>query len=375
VDADRLAARRALARLVTRMLVTPDEAGGFGAVPDPSGLRVPWPALRWAAISERVVPALATAVADGVLDVEDDHVLEIADLWGASMTNCLQVEAGLLWLGGELADRGIEMRVLKGPAAAHLDHRRPEHRQFGDLDVLIRSEDLQTVFEMLGRAGFERRYPEPRRGFDERYTKSVSFRGEIEIDVHRTLAEGPVGHRIVVDDLWGQAERFDVAGTEFDALPAALRFTHACLHAHLAAPPVRLSSMSDIGCGLTRGTVDMAEVIEVAERWQLAAIVHQSVLDAVATLWWPDHVDPGWMDAPPESVVEAALVAAHRQQTVSSAARALLSAITVPRGAGRVRYVADLAMPSTGYTADRHRSATGRIAHAWRQLVALVRPS
>jgi hypothetical protein len=189
-----------------------------------------WAALRSAAISERVVPALAGAVADGRLAATAEQAEDAADLWLEMMRRCLRIEGRLLWLTDALAQRGVELRVLKGPASAHLDHARPEDRQFGDLDVLVRGEDLPAVFAELEADGFQRRFPEPRRGFDQRFTKSVSFAGEVEIDVHRTLAEGPVGHRIPVDDLWRRAAPFEVGGVEVNALDHPERFVHACLH-------------------------------------------------------------------------------------------------------------------------------------------------
>lgn len=361
---DRLRARRALARLLA-----PEQ-------PEQSGLDAPpFAVLRSVAIGERVVPILADAVARDVLPADDTERASAAELWDELMNRCLRLEARLAWLSDELAALGIDLRVLKGPASAHLDHLRPELRQFGDLDVLVRAADMPRVFELLEQHGYVRRYPEPRRGFDQRFTKSVSFRGDVEIDVHRTLAEGPVGHGIRVDDLWERASTFHVAGVELRALAPAPRFVHACLHAHLAPPPARLSTVSDIARGLVGSSTQLDEVIDLARRWHVGAAVERAVLATIAEIWWPDAVDPGWSTSSTLSVVDAALLESHRQPGPSSASRAVLSLATLPGLGARVRYVTDLIAPRPSYAAPRHGGFAARLAHARRAIARTLRRS
>jgi hypothetical protein len=256
--------------------------------------RIGWKALRSLAISERVVPALASGVADGRLPATDEQAADAAELWLEMMRRCLRIEGRLLWLVDRLAARGVEIRVLKGPASAHLDHERPELRQFGDLDVLVKARDMPVVFEVLRNDGFRRRFPEPRPGFDQRFTKSVSFAGEVEIDVHRTIAEGPVGHRIPVADLWRNSVPFEVGRIEVRALAHAERFIHACLHTVLAPPPARLSSLSDVARGLVGDLVDADRVAEISSRWGVSVVVERAVSTAITEFWWPDEIDPRW---------------------------------------------------------------------------------
>lgn len=353
--------RRTLARLI---VPGPSSTAG----PDVPVSDATWAELRSTAISERVVPALAGAVADGRFAATDEQAEDAAELWLEMMRRCLRIEGRLLWLADALARRGVDIRVLKGPASAHLDHVRPEDRQFGDLDVLVRGEDLPAVFAVLESDGFRRRFPEPRRGFDQRFTKSVSFAGEVEIDVHRTLAEGPVGHRIPVEDLWRRATPFEVGGVEVSALDHPERFVHACLHTHLGPPPARLSSLSDVARGLVGDLVDLHEVARVADRWRVGPVVERAVATGIAECWWPAEIDAAWMRPTAPGLLDSVLIESHRQAQVSSATRAVLATITIPGLASKLSYLMALALPERSYVATRHVGRTQRFRHAVRQL-------
>lgn len=332
-----------------------------------------WTLLRSAAISERVVPALARGVADGRLVASRQQAEDAESLWLEVMRRCLRLEGRLLWLVDHLADRGIEIRVLKGPASAHLDHLRPEDRQFGDLDVLVRGNDMPAVFEVLARDGFRRRFPEPRPGFDRRFTKSVSFAGDVEVDVHRTIAEGPIGHRIPVVDLWCRSAPFEVGRVEVHALDHTERFVHACLHTVLAPPPVRLSSLSDVMRGLVGGHADPGRVVELSRRWGVAAVVDRAITAAVTEIWWPLELDGRWRSATPVGLVQSMMIESHRRNETSSAARAVLSLATLPTLRDRIAYAAALAAPASPYVDARHAGRAARFRHAYRQLVDVVR--
>ena len=332
-----------------------------------------WTALCAAAISERVVPALAAAVAEGRLPATEDQAAEAADLLIERMRNCLRIEGRLLWLADRLAGRGVEIRVLKGPASAHLDHERPELRQFGDLDVLVRGRDMPVVFDVLNNDGFRRRFPEPRPGFDQRFTKSVSFVGEVEIDVHRTIADGPTGHRIPVDDLWRESTPFEVGNVEVRALAHTERFIHACLHTVLAPPPARLSSLSDVGRGLVGGLVEPDNVAEVSSRWGVSAVVERAVWTAITEFWWPVAIDATWSATSSVSLMDSVIIESHRRHETSSALRALLSLVTLPSLRDRMEYAVALALPRYSYVEARHLGRADRFRHAYRQAVDAVR--
>lgn len=360
-------ARQVMAALVART-VWPADGGRAEArimdLLDEAIVENGWATLMSTAISERVVPVLARAALEGIVPVSPEQRERIDDLWADRMRHCLRLEARLLWLAGEMANRGVELRVLKGPAAAHLDHHRPADRQFGDVDVLVRGDEMAVLAAVLVDDGFVRRYPEPYRGFDRRFTKSVSFRADVEIDVHRTIAEGPLGHRIPVDDLWLEPRGFAVAGSGLLAMGDEARFVHACLHAHLGPPPMRLSTMSDIAGRLAAGALDPTSVWDVADRWRIRPVVEGAVVGVLAEVGRPSGLDPRWLDQRGCGIVDSFLLASHRQVRTASAVRAALSTATLP--AGRLAYLRALVFPQRSYS-RRQGGVVARLGRLGRQ--------
>lgn len=69
-----------------------------------------------------------------------------------SMRWLLHLEIRLLEVADWFADvGGIELRVLKGPAVAHLDEVDPALRSFSDLDLLIAAADMDRGIAALQR--------------------------------------------------------------------------------------------------------------------------------------------------------------------------------------------------------------------------------
>ena len=143
----------------------------------------------------RLTGHLVHALLDGAFPAVDGQVQEAALAHAHAMTSALVLESVLLDAAAVLAAAGIQIRVLKGSASAHLDYRDPALRSFGDVDLLVRSNDVDEAVRILRQSGYERRYPQPRAGFDARFAKSVTlFSSEgHEIDLHRTLVLGPLG--------------------------------------------------------------------------------------------------------------------------------------------------------------------------------------
>ena len=366
---DERRARHALARLIGG---SPPDAF-FG----PATRSEHWQRLVGQAVVERVVPDVALAHRSGIVALDAAEAQEVDELWAARMSQCLRIEQVAVWLVDELTHRGIDVRVLKGLATAHLDHPDPSARQFGDLDILVRPRDMKAVVDMLLGEGFVRRYQEFRPGFDERFVKSVSMAGPIEVDIHRTLAHGPVGYRIPVDELWSTNESLMVGGVELKALHRPGRYVHACLHWYLTVPPVRLSTLSDIAIMVRRGGVSVDDVEETASRWGVLHEVRAATASAVRELSWPDDISTDWQREAEPHPLAAALLASHRDPTTPSSARSLLSVMTIPRLPAKLTFLFWLLVP-WGRTLgdvglDRTSRVRLRLVNRWRSPRKLLR--
>lgn len=98
----------------------------------------------------------------------------------------LHIEAAARTAGALLTDAGIDFRVLKGLASAHLDYPGPHYRQTGDVDLLVRSGTVQAVVDLL--ASIDAR-PLPDTSRSPWTTKGLTLRRDpgIELDLHNRL--------------------------------------------------------------------------------------------------------------------------------------------------------------------------------------------
>ena len=72
-----------------------------------------------------------------------------------------------------LAEAGVDARVLKGVAIAHLDHADPDERVYGDADLLVERGEYRPALAALIGAGFRRARPPVRGWREHRFAKAV----------------------------------------------------------------------------------------------------------------------------------------------------------------------------------------------------------
>lgn len=231
----------------------------------------------------------------------------------------------------ELNDAGVQVRVLKGAAVAHLDYSEPALRPFGDVDLLIRGDDMGTAVEVLADHGFRRHFAEPFDGFDRQLGKGVAVEDDsgMVFDLHRTLALGYYGTRLPVDDLWRSSVQFELAGVQASALGQTHRFVHCALHMALSPTPKFVNAI-DLGLiGRGTETLTTAEVLEVAGKWgclQPLALAVQYTNRLFGDSWTPSELAT-WA----------------RQRTPSLPDRLAMSAFNGPLASSRLRSLTSIA--------------------------------
>lgn len=230
-------------------------AHGVPGAPDAFPSR-PLDSTAWAALlalvdDGRVPGFLHEAVTDGALLVTDEQRHDVEERFAAARALVAHLERMLVDVVTLLEQHGIDHRVLKGPAVGNLDYPDPPVRTFGDVDLLVRGADLDHAVARLRDAGFRRRLPELRTGFERRFAKGVPLERAhgFELDLHRSFADGPFGLLARPEELFtgspGSAQPFTVGGTAVRALSAEDRFVHACYHVALNGHR-RLSSLRDV---------------------------------------------------------------------------------------------------------------------------------
>jgi hypothetical protein len=228
-----------------------------------------------AVAGHRLSGVLAAAVADGSMEVEADDRARIARAHEDAMREALLLEEELLRASEVLATAGIDHRVLKGAALAHMIHPDPAERCFGDNDVLVAAGDIDAAVGALLEAGARRPVPALSSTFDRRFAKSVTLHwtGGTELDLHRTLAPGPYGFLVVLDDLFRDPVEVILAGRVIPTLPADLHLIHGAVHVALGDTEPRLGNVRDVALLAAGPSVDLDHIIATVERWQCAAPV------------------------------------------------------------------------------------------------------
>jgi hypothetical protein len=329
------------------------------------------------AVTEQRLTGLAIeSVHSRALELTEHQLDDLFERHEDQLAVDLRLERLLCDAGGLLDDAEIEYRVLKGPLLAHTVYGNPSLRSFGDIDLLVTGRDFDRVVDLFADVGFRRRFVEPRRGFDARFSKGACLEGDdgLEIDLHRTLAPGPFGMMLGRADLMHRpAHEFSLGGRTLAGLDRGLAFLHACFHATLGNHPPRLVPLRDIA-ELARAGFDEVAVMELATSVQCASVLRRAVelvqTDLGVVL---DGELARWARSQVPSRFDRWALRTYERDDRSYAAQAALSLWTIPSIRERVAYASALALPSRAYVGAREGSYARRLRRGVR-LTRELRP-
>ena len=333
-----------------------------------------WNALMRLLRSQRAEGPVVGAIAAGALAVTPSQQDQACGAHRAAMSLTLVLERELLELDARLHDAGVDHRVVKGVATAHLDEPDPSARAFGDVDLLVPTSSMAAAVAVVEAAGGTRRHPEPRPGFDARFSKGVSFRftRNVEIDLHRTLAPGPFGLLIDLDELLAGAEPFPIGPHQLLALDRAGRFLHACYHAVLGDALPRLTSLRDLVHTAPRDAGECRVVLDRAMRWHARAVVGAAVDHAVAAFGWrPPEPLASWAHHDRRPAREVRWLAAYAGEGRLPALQAIQAIAAVDGLGDQLAYARAIALPNP---ADGRTPSGERARRGARALARLRRP-
>ena len=155
---------------------------------------VDWPPLIRRAVDERLGPLLYSKLAGDPRLPERERSLLRAELYRAEASSLvLYRELGRLLQRS--AESGLEPPVLlKGGALASSLYDEVGHRPMGDIDVLVRREEVDRWLEIARKASFRRHSPEMSAGLDRAVHYHVALVGgkesEVTIELHYGLIAG-----------------------------------------------------------------------------------------------------------------------------------------------------------------------------------------
>ena len=313
-----------------------------------------WRPLMSTARQERALGFLAAAARAGALPLTEHQEANLARHDRDGQCVALLLERLLVDLALQLAAIGVECRLLKGAATAHLDYPDPALRLIDGASLLILPEHLSTAVSALTDQGWRRQAPEPARGYDTRFGKGITLVDTtgLRLTFQRSLAPPPFGLAIEIDELWDRPEYFSLAGVRLAALSPEARLVHACLETTTREPA--LVQMRDIVQLVTGNRVDPKRFLDMVSAWHLRAVAAVAIQRAWVTL--AVHEVPrlsAWAARYESTRWEEKTVARVCTPGVGYAARALPGVRLVPGPLAKLAYLRAIAFPDRVHTTHR----------------------
>jgi hypothetical protein len=333
--------------------------------------RAAWRGFTMSIVDQRLTGLAARAIADEAFPVSSEQRAEMEVLETDAAALCLRLDAVLLEVSALLAPFA-EHRALKGAATAHLAYPDPALRCYGDVDILVRSDHFDAALAALVQRSARPHFDEPRPGFTHRFSKGVAvdWVGGFEVDLHRTLAAGPLGQSVHLADLFEPADTFELGGAHLLALPREVRFLHGCYHAVLGSSRPRLVPLRDVAQMGLDPRLDDVEVLRLAGSWRASAVVAR----AVSLAWETLQIDQPttlseWAATYRPTAPERRALRCYTSTEERYARQALAMVGSIKGVRGKISYIHALALPSRSYVAERD----GTYLRRWRRAAQLLR--
>lgn len=227
----------------------------------------------------------------------------------------LRAEATFRRIRDLLAEKGIEILVLKGPHLGATIYDSPQDRLYTDLDLLVRPRDFQRAVNVLLDNGFcPHAYDLFAIEIQDDF-KHWEFRSPwgVLVELHRWLS-GHDRFAIDIDELFKRAENFAFGETPALGLGTEDLLLHLCLHMGTSYfKVIERKHVADIALLLARKSIDWPVFLRrakaagamVVSYFSLAAAARQQdavIPDAVMKrlrpgllrrMWIGRYIDPG----------------------------------------------------------------------------------
>ena len=213
----------------------------------PAPASADWPAILDAARQQGVAPLLYDRLR-GLIPGPPEEISESLrqDYLKNAVRNTRLYQAfGELVRG--LADRGIPVIALKGIHLAEAVYGNIALRPMGDLDLLVKPEDLDRAGTALGKLGYAPYGTGQSVRPDKRHLVFHHLQTGLKVDLHWTLLEDRYPFRIDTEGCWTRSQRL-ILGVRRSG--GCLRKTCCCT---FACMPPRRSMTCGWGCSATSG--------------------------------------------------------------------------------------------------------------------------
>jgi len=185
-----------------------------------------------------------------------------------------------------LQSNGIAALAYKGPALEVQAYRQPSLRQFSDLDVLVRPEQVGAARAVLQAQGFRQTWPagplSPRQDASHlrsKYNLALSDAADqLALELHWSITPNYLRIPPTPAELWDGLEEITVAGRRLLAFAPARLLLILCVHGSNHCW-LRLNWVCDVAELLRRNpTLDWPALASLAERWGCRRMLRWGVL-------------------------------------------------------------------------------------------------
>ena len=244
--------------------------------------RTAWEFIRCALTDDRLTGLALCEIALG-LPATESQFAEVTKIHTVHTAFDLLAESVLGDIQQLLAGTGIEWRLLKGLASAHLWYSSPDLRHTADVDLLVHDSDFYRSIELLNSVGplaVVHRGPASAQASNQ---MTFVHPSGVEIDLHRWVTGFLPAYRIDERHSWEQPQTVQLAWGSASAMSADMMALHVLLH--LTCHSVRLSSVADLLQALCRDDVDWERVVALS-----------SGLGSRMPIWWAIDRATTWVD-------------------------------------------------------------------------------
>lgn len=281
-------------------------------------------------------------------------------------TNAFRLAARNLALAQEAAAvlracaaRQVACAPVRGPALAELLHGTIAARPMGDLDFLVRKDELPAVADILRGLGFHERNRRP--GFAQAYSNTLEFvserHGGMVVEPHWTIAYPPFADRIDMEAVWQRCVKGRAVGVDTRLLDRTDLLLHLCLHLVHRAESAPLLWFYELDRLLrqSREAIDWPRLVRMARAAGLECFVSDVLRTLAALLDSPVH-GPAVMQlnqpaSAPRShslgaLMEHRVIRLLAGDTRADGRESLALLFTITGFGAKVRYAAALLFPS-----------------------------